>query len=124
MPTDVYDGPKGKVVFEEGEDFVFCSTADMFQVLVQPGFNEGDVKKILVQDTEAAGWERPEENHWVPAEEAYYVAGSGREAAMGGTFVSFADEEDAKHFADHYGGTVLSYDEVDDSALKKYTRFE
>lgn len=122
MPTDVYDGPRGKVLFQDG-DFVFCSTADMFQVLVQPGFNYDEVEAVKVQDTAASGWETPE-GHWIDAEEAYYVAGSDREAAMGGTFVSFASREDAEAFAERHGGTVLEFGEIDREALGEYTRFD
>lgn len=122
MPTDVYDGPKGKVAFQDGEVFRFCSTADMFQVLVQPGFNAEDVESVQVQDVAETGWKSPE-GGWVEAESAHYVVGSDRTGAMGGTLVSFADRREAETFAEEHGGEVLSYDEIDGETVRRYTRF-
>ncbi len=49
---------------------------------------------------------------WIPAEEAYYVAGSEARTPSGPAVLAFSSAESADSFVDEYGGTVLAWEEV------------
>jgi copper chaperone NosL len=56
-------------------------------------------------------WDDPQDN-WIDARSAWYVHGSSRRGAMGPTLASFAERTAAEKFAEEYGGTVLSFEQV------------
>lgn len=119
MPPDVYDGPRGRLVLQDGDTVTFCSTAELFRVLTQPDFDHDTVAAVQVQDVARAGWKRPE-GGWIDARDAHYVAGSDRRAAMGPTLVSFANEMAAETFAANHGGEVYTFQELDGDTLKQH----
>jgi nitrous oxide reductase accessory protein NosL len=53
------------------------------------------------------------------ATELQYVVESSIEGAMGPDFVPFSDGSDAETFADEYGGTVVSFDEISATLVGK-----
>lgn len=71
-----------------------------------------------VNDMGAPGatWDRPGAENWIPAEAAFYVAGSTAAGGMGAPeLVPFAEETDALGFAGTQGGRVLRLAEIADA---------
>lgn len=122
MPTDLYDGPHGKILLSDGEEIAFCSTVDLFRVTTDPGFEDRGVAAVRVLPAGRGGVLDPE-GGWIDARTAHYVAGSDRRAAMGRTLVPFGDLEDAERFAQRHGGTILTYDQIDRATLSRHTHY-
>lgn len=106
-----YPGPKAQIHYADAGAPVFmCDTVELFNMVLRPE----QVRKVLavyVQDMGQADWEQPR-GHWIDARSAYYVLGSKRHGSMGPTIASFAQELDAKKFAQQWGGKLLRYAEV------------
>lgn len=106
-----YPGPKAQIHYAGAAAPVFlCDTVELFNLLLRPE----QVRKVLavyVQDMGQADWQQPR-GHWIDATSAFYVLGSKRHGSMGPTIASFAQEPDAKKFAEQWGGKLLRYAEV------------
>lgn len=106
-----YPGPKAQIHYAGAAAPVFfCDTVELFNTMLRPE----QVRKVLavyVQDMGKADWEQPHGN-WIDAKSGFYVLGSKRHGSMGPTIASFAQELDAKKFAEQWGGKVLRYAEV------------
>lgn len=74
----------------------------------------GDVTVIYVNDMgKAASWDEPGTTNWIDARDAFYVQGSSRRGGMGAPeLVPFAEEADARRFAETHGGSVLLHDDI------------
>ena len=107
-----HPGPKGEL-YANGSASVkrFCSTRDLFSWLLQPE-NQPNVKTVFVHDMAKSPWETPDDNTFVNARDAWFVAGSSKRGAMGATLSSFSSEKDARQFADDFGGEVLRFEAV------------
>ncbi len=57
-------------------------------------------------------WDTPNDEHFIDANTAWYVSGSSQKGAMGMTLASFANEQDAKQFADEFGGKIINFSQV------------
>ncbi len=106
-----YPGPKAQIHYAgAGAPVFLCDTVELFNLLLRPE----QVRKVLavyVQDMGQADWQQPR-GHWIDASSAFYVLGSKRHGSMGPTIASFAQEPDAKKFAERWGGKLLRYAEV------------
>ncbi|MDD2881126.1 MAG: nitrous oxide reductase accessory protein NosL [Rhodoferax sp.] len=106
-----YPGPKGQIHYAGAPAPVFfCDTVELFNTMLQPE----QVRKVMavyVQDMGKTDWEQPRGN-WMDATNSFYVLGSKRHGSMGPTIASFADESEAKKFAEQWGGKLLRYAEV------------
>lgn len=106
-----YPGPKAQIHYAGAAAPVFfCDTVELFNTMLRPE----QVRKVLavyVQDMGKADWEQPRGN-WIDAKSGFYALGSKRHGSMGPTIASFAQELDAKKFAEQWGGKVLRYAEV------------
>jgi len=115
-----FDGPKGEVFRKEqgGKVFKFCSTRDMFSYYLDPE-NKRNVSQILVHDMSKMPWgsDSIDDKHFIDAKKAWFVNGSEKTGAMGKTLASFSLETDAQAFAKEFGGTVLSFKDVNQDSL-------
>ncbi|WP_126454894.1 nitrous oxide reductase accessory protein NosL [Sulfuriflexus mobilis] len=109
-----FPGPKAQAfVRHQNAPLKFCSTIELFAWLLQP-----DTKAILhsayVHDMGAAGsWDKPSDEHYVNAHQAWYVVGHSRLGAMGLTLASFQKKQDAENFIEQYGGRLLDFNAID-----------
>lgn len=105
-----YPGPKAQIHYGEGQPEFFCDTIEMFSIYLRPE-QQRRVRAMFVQDMAKTDWNDPR-GHWIDAKTAFYVMGSSRRGSMGPTLASFSSEQDARAFAQKYGGRVLRFDEV------------
>lgn len=105
-----YPGPKGQIVYANGDTDFFCDTVELLSIYLKPE-QQKRIKGIFTQDMGQAAWDDPRD-HWIDAKTAYYVAESKRRGSMGPTLASFARSEDAQAFAQKYGGKVLRFNEI------------
>lgn len=117
-----FDGPKGEL-FRKGiteadgkKVHKFCSTRDMFSFYLDPE-NKRNVTTMYVHDMSKSPWNAPNDEYFIDAKTAWYVAGSSQTGAMGATLASFSLEVDANKFAQEFGGKVLSFAQVDVAVL-------
>lgn len=112
MVIGEFPGPKGEL-YLHGQPRVhkFCSTRDLFAFLLQPE-NRHRASQIYVHDMVQSPWNSPDDNHFIDAQSAWYVAGHSQPGAMGATLASFALEADAIDFAHLYGGEVLTFQSI------------
>ena len=106
-----YPGPKAQIHYAGAAAPVFfCDTVELFNTLLRPE-QVRQVLAVYVQDMGQADWEQPR-GYWMDASSGFYVLGSKRHGSMGPTIASFAQELDAKKFAQQWGGKLLRYAEV------------
>ena len=113
-----FGGPKGEAIRKDQADKVnkFCSTRDMFSYYLEPE-NKRNVVALFVHDMSKSPWSEPNDEHFIDAKTAWYVAGSEKYGAMGETLASFSKKADAEAFAKEFGGKVISFEQVDHSVL-------
>ena len=106
-----YPGPKAQIFYaDKPEPEFFCDTMEMFSTYLKPEQVRA-VRAVFVQDMGKADWDAPK-GAWVDARSAWYVIGSKRHGSMGPTIGSFAQEADARKFAEQYGGKVFPFANV------------
>ncbi|MBY6185268.1 nitrous oxide reductase accessory protein NosL [Marinobacter hydrocarbonoclasticus] len=105
-----YPGPKGVANLTSEQQLKFCSTRDLFEFVLQPDKGR-QVTQALVHDMGGNNWEHPNDQ-FVTAQDAWFVYGSDRPAAMGPALASFAQEQAAQAFADEFGGRLFRFDEI------------
>jgi len=112
MMIKEFPGPKGELYKKETDKVQkFCSTRDMFSYYLDPE-NKRNVAQLFVHDMSKTPWDAPNDNYFIDAKKAWYVAGSKKMGAMGKTLASFAKKEDAIAFSKQFGGKILSFDEI------------
>lgn len=105
-----YPGPKAQIHYKEGRPEFFCDLLEMFATVFAP--EQKRLRTALfVQDMGRTAWDKPE-GHWIDANKAFYVVGSGKKGSMGPTFGSFSHLEDAQAFAGKEGGRVVKFDQI------------
>lgn len=112
-----FPGPKGQAVATT-EVRKFCSAAEMIGWWLQPE-NQNRSYELYVHDMARSDWYRPDDAHLINARDAWYVAGTGLEGAMGAVLATFADEQEARALAQRTGGHVMRFDEIDQTFLSK-----
>lgn len=105
-----FAGPKAQIHYDQGEPDFFCDTREMFSIFLRPE-QKKRITGIYTQDMGKADWTRPE-GQWIDAKTAFYVVGSPRRGSMGPTVPSFAQEAEARKFAEQHGGKVLPFAQV------------
>lgn len=105
-----YPGPKGQIVYAQGEPDFFCDTMELVAIVLRPE-QARPIAGVFTQDMAAADWNHPQ-GHWIDAKSAWYVIGGDLKGSMGPTFATFARAEDAQAFAGKHGGRVLRFDEI------------
>src|SRR5690606_8119875 len=89
MLIDGFPGPKGQAfIRQRSAPLKFCSTVDLWSWMLQPEI-EGVLEAAYVHDMTAVDWERPDDDRYVDARAAWYVAGHSQRGAMGPTLASF-----------------------------------
>ena len=112
MVISGFPGPKGEA-YEQGVEEIhkFCSTRDLLNWLHDPE-NQYASQQAWVHDMGQSPWDQPDDNHFIDAKTAWYVAGSDQAGAMGPTLASFKDKMVAERFAQRFGGDVLAFTEL------------
>ncbi|MCF6302669.1 MAG: nitrous oxide reductase accessory protein NosL [Devosiaceae bacterium] len=73
----------------------------------------------------APSWEKPGQNNWIDANEAYFVVGSDATGGMGAPeIVPFSQVEKAQEFADERGGEVLRLSDISQEAVLSPVSFQ
>ncbi|WP_298716622.1 nitrous oxide reductase accessory protein NosL [uncultured Oceanisphaera sp.] len=112
MVISRFSGPKGEA-YEQGVEEVrkFCSTRDLLNWALEPE-NRHARQEMWVHDMSEVPWDKPDDEHFINAEAAWYVVGSSQTGAMGPTAATFSDQAVADAFASEYGGEVLTFDQL------------
>ncbi|XKE45391.1 nitrous oxide reductase accessory protein NosL [Halomonas organivorans] len=119
-----HPGPKGEAFLDGAErPRKFCSTLELFVFLAQPE-NASRLSHAYVHDIGTTTWDRPADEAFIRAEEAWYVVGHDRRGSMGHTLASFAGRDDADAFRDAHGGEVIAYADIDLALLGRLGRGE
>lgn len=119
-----FAGPKGEAFMHGRKTALkFCSTMDLFSFVLQPE-NETQVSHAYVHDMSAVPWDKPSDDAFVRATEAWYVVGHDLPGAMGPTLASFARREAADAFAQKHGGEVIAYTDITLELLGRLGRGE
>lgn len=105
-----YPGPKGQIVYAQGEPDFFCDTMELVAIVLRPE-QARPIVGVFTQDMAATDWARPQ-GHWIDARSAWFVLGSDMKGSMGPTLATFARAEDAQAFARKHGGRALRFDEI------------
>ncbi|MFX0546282.1 nitrous oxide reductase accessory protein NosL [Roseovarius sp. S1116L3] len=113
-------GPKAQVHLEglPGMPLFFSQVRDAIAYQRMPEQSHA-ITAIYVQDVGSVpSWDAPGQDHWIAAEDAYYVLGSDRMGGMGAPeTVSFAAEGAAEDFAAAHGGRILRLTQIPDAAV-------
>lgn len=119
MIVQNFPGPKGQL-YERGNDnnLKFCSTRDMFAYLLDPEHTHA-IQTVYVHDMAMGLWDTPDDEFFINARTAWYVAGHNRQGAMGPTIASFSKKEVADVFAEQYGGKVYRFEDITQSLLQQ-----
>ncbi len=105
-----YPGPKGQILYNDGEREFYCDTVELLSIYLRPEQQRG-IRAIFTQDMGKADWREPRD-HWMDATRAFYVRGSRLHGSMGPTFATFSTREDAEAFIKEYGGELLRFDQI------------
>lgn len=115
-----HPGPKAQVHLEglPGMPLFFSQVRDAIAYQRMPEQSHA-ITAIYVQDVGSVpSWDAPGQDHWIAAEEAYYVLGSDRTGGMGAPeTVPFAEETAATEFIAAHGGEVLRLAQIPDQAV-------
>ena len=114
-----FPGPKGQLYKRGSEhNMKFCSTRDMFAYLLDPEHQHA-IQTVYVHDMAKGLWNTPDDEFYIDARTAWYVAGHERKGAMGPTLASFLDKEVAMTFAEQYGGEVYPFKDITQNLLQQ-----
>jgi len=109
-----HPGPKGQVHLAGGAGPVWMSSVrDTFAFLMLPE-EPKTIAAVFVSDMgRATAPDAADPDAWVEARSAWYVVGANLVSTMGmAELFPFAEEADARRFADTHGGTVRRFDGV------------
>jgi len=119
MIINGFPGPKGQLYKRGSEqNMKFCSTRDMFAYLLDPEHQHA-IQTVYVHDMATSPWDTPDDEFFIDARTAWYVAGHERKGAMGPTLASFLNKEVAVTFVKQYGGQVYRFDDIDQTLLQQ-----
>ncbi|MFQ3230543.1 nitrous oxide reductase accessory protein NosL [Reinekea sp.] len=112
MVIQNFPGPKGQLALKGDETTrKFCSNRDAFTYYLQPE-NQHRKQAIFVHDMSKTPWESPTNDHFIAAENAFYVYGSNRKAAMGIALASFSSMDSAHEFKAEFGGEMVKFEDI------------
>lgn len=126
MSLAEHAGPKGQLLLNGAvAPFWFTSVRDALTYVGQDLVSEGEIAGFWVNDMGMGTWERPAAGSWIAANEALYVIGSNRTAAMGGVeIVPFKERGKAESFTQEFGGRIVDYAAVREEVIAAQTRAE
>ncbi|MGB5556694.1 MAG: nitrous oxide reductase accessory protein NosL [Paracoccaceae bacterium] len=118
MNVSEHDGPKGQIHLADFPQPLFFGQVRDVVAYLKGSERDAEITAIYVSDMGAAqSWTEPGATNWIDAQSAVFVVGAGVRGGMGAPeIVPFATPESAKTFAQRYGGTVMSLDEIPDDA--------
>ncbi|WP_442488141.1 nitrous oxide reductase accessory protein NosL [Halomonas litopenaei] len=113
MLIDAMPGPKGELALAgDSEVTKFCSAAEMLVFLLQPE-NAERIAHAWVHDMAHTDWERPGNDAFISAQDAWYVSGHSRPGGMGHPLATFSTRSDAEAFQRDHGGIIERFDELE-----------
>ena len=119
MALSEHPGPKAQIhLVGQKNPIFFAQVRDAVAFRRMPE-QSAAIAAVYVNDMGAAeSWAAPGADNWIPAEDAYYVAGSTTVGGMGAAeLVPFSRRDAAADFAGKNGGQVLRLEEVPDAAV-------
>ena len=119
MTVQDHRGPKGQIKLKgESKPLWFSSVRDTITFTRLPGESKNIMAIYVTDMSDDASWDNPENSKWIEARSAHFVSGSSRSGGMGASEqVPFATKEDAHKFTQRYGGHILAYSDIPDSAI-------
>lgn len=102
-----FPGPKAQACLRDGRILPFCSVHDMLAWSWQPESRVA-IQSLWVHDLSRTGWDEPDHDAWMPAEDAVYVVGHDQRGAMGHSPAPFSAQADARTFIEHHGGQLMA----------------
>ncbi|MFC1602507.1 nitrous oxide reductase accessory protein NosL [Pseudomonadota bacterium] len=115
-----HPGPKGQVIYKNGEPHFFCDTKGLISTLYDQNYNT-KIKQAFVQDFGKRKWSSYSDN-WIDVKQAFFVMGSSQFGAMGPTLATFSTRSDADAFAKEFGGSVLAFNELSEEKFEAYQK--
>lgn len=109
-----HPGPKGQIILASRKDPVWFSSArDAFAFTILAEESK-DVRAIYVSDMgKAQNWDKPGEDNWINARQAFFVVDSRKQSGMGAPeTVPFSERAAAEKFVATNGGRILTFAEV------------
>ncbi|NRA84858.1 MAG: nitrous oxide reductase accessory protein NosL [Gammaproteobacteria bacterium] len=108
-----FGGPKGEIFNKRTTKAKkFCSTRDLFSYYLQPE-NTRQIQQIFVHDMAQTPWDKPNDEHFIDAKTAWYVKDHNQRGSMGATLASFSNKQDAQTFAHEFGGSLITFAQID-----------
>lgn len=113
MALSEHRGPKAQLFLKGDPSPVwFSSVRDLFAWLKEDGAGKS-YAAIYVNDMGAGEWDRPPAGSWIDAEKALFVAGSDRDADMGGAeLVPFSGQSAADGFIAAHRGHIVHFKDI------------
>ncbi len=105
-----YPGPKGQILYDNGEREFYCDTVELLSIYLRPE-QQKRIRALYTQDMGKTEWREPHDN-WIDATKAYYVRGSDLHGSMGPTFATFSNQSDAEAFIRKHGGKLLRFEQI------------
>lgn len=115
-----HPGPKGQVILKNGEHRFFCDTKGLISTLYDQNHKQ-KIKQAFVQDFANRKWGSYNDN-WIDIQQAFIVMDSSQFGAMGPTLVTFAHRIDAETFIKEFGGSLLTYNELNAEKFEAYQK--
>jgi copper chaperone NosL len=111
MTLNEHKGPKGQILPKGWKDPLwFSSVRDALTYVEQDIVSDREMAGFWVNDMAKGTWDAPAPGSWIDARSAWYVTGSTKISAMGGSeAVPFKDRSAADAFAKDNGGHVADY---------------
>lgn len=107
-----HPGPKGELYESDSPEVrKFCSTRDLLAYALDPE-RAHRLSAIYVHDMSKVPWGQPDDDYFIDARQAYFVAGASHRGAMGPTLASFASQPMAEAFAKQYGGELYRFEQL------------
>jgi copper chaperone NosL len=112
-------GPKGQVILRGKPAALWFSSVRDTLAFTRLPEETTLVGAVYVTDlSRASDWSHSGDEAWIDIHEAIYVVGGRRRGGMGAPEVApFSIRSDAETFASHFGGALMSLDEIPDDAL-------
>lgn len=111
MTLKEHKGPKGQILPKGWKDPLwFSSVRDALTYVEQDIVSEREMAGFWVNDMAVGTWEQPAPGSWIEARSAWFVVGSTKLSAMGGSeAVPFKERAAAEAFVTKHGGRVADY---------------
>lgn len=118
MWIERYPGPKGEILFDNGDVFKYCSARGMACEYLKLGSEEQTkVKALYAHNAQNNDWKKPSDDRFIDARKAWFVYGSSMKAVMGPSLAPFDNFEAAQAFQKEHGGTIYRFDELTQEIL-------